>query len=225
MHSWISVLSFALLAVLAVIGTEVLGRPLTDDEKRRFGELLREHDYPGARLVALRYAYKLTQSRAAAMDLMGRVDLRLVRTGWDPREVALVKRLCRLVWSEQHHKEREDETARHAEQGFLRELEVTEGFVAPSIEHRAVAAETDASLRTKGQAKLEKLRAIFEEQKDEVNLIFLKRSLEGETDLRKMAAESHRDVREFYAAVKRRHTAVRRLLANERGVDLNEELS
>ena len=80
-----------------MLGTDRLGRPLTDEEKRRFGALLREHDYPGARLVALRFAYRLTEGRASARDLMGRVDLRLVRLGWDPKEVALRSRLCRLV--------------------------------------------------------------------------------------------------------------------------------
>jgi hypothetical protein len=56
-----------------------------------------------------------------------------------------------------------------------------------------------------------------------VNLIWLKRSLEGESDLGKMAAESGRDVTEFYAASKRRRRAVRRLLANDRGVNSTEE--
>ena len=42
----------ALLLLAAVLGTDGLGRALTDDEKKRFGARLREHDYPGARLVA-----------------------------------------------------------------------------------------------------------------------------------------------------------------------------
>ena len=60
----------ALLLLAAVVGTDRLGRPLTDEEKKRFGALLREHDYPGARLVALRFAYKLTRSLQRAQDLM-----------------------------------------------------------------------------------------------------------------------------------------------------------
>jgi hypothetical protein len=224
-HIWLPFFPLAFLAVLAVIGTAQLGRPLTDDEKKRFGALLKEHDYPGARLVALRFAYKLTRSRLAAQDLMGRVDLRLVTTGWNPLEVPLVNRLCRLVWSERHNKDREDESARHAEEGFLRELKVTEGLVVPSIEQRAVAAETEAGVVTKGQAQLEKLRVVFEQNKDEVNLFWLRRTLEGETDLAKMAAESGRDISEFYAATKRRRRAVQQLLANEHGVDLSEEPS
>ena len=224
-HASISVLSFVLLAVLAVIGTDRLGRPLTDEEKRRFGALLREHDYPGVRLIALRYAYKLTRSRLRAQDLMGRVDLRLVTGGWDPAEVSLASRLCRLVWSEWTHVDATDQSARRAEKGFLRELEVTEGVTVPSTEQRVVAAETDASVRTKGEVQLEKLRVMFEAQKDEVNLYWLKRSLEGENDMTRMARESGRDISEFRAAAKRRHRAVRRLLANDRGVDSPEDES
>jgi DNA-directed RNA polymerase specialized sigma24 family protein len=219
MHAFIPLLSIALFAVLAVVGIERLGRPLTDDEKRRLGALLKEHDYPGKRLIALRYAYRLTESVAAAEDLMERADLRLLTTGWDPLEVPLVSRLCRLVWSEYLNAERGEGRAERAAELYLGELEATEGTVAPSIEKSVVTAETDEGVLTKGRAQLAKLRAIFEAQNDEVNLIFLKRSLEGETDLGKMAAESGRDVREFYAAAKRRRTAVARLLANDGGVD------
>jgi hypothetical protein len=225
--SWFasSFASFALLAVLAVLGTERLGRPFTDDEKRRFGALLAEHDYPGARLVALRFAFKLTRNRERAKDLMGRTDLRLVTYGWDPARVTLVKALCRLVWSEWTHSGPEAESARRAEEGFLREVEVREGMSVPSVEQRAVAAETEASLRTKGAAQIAKLRAIFEEQKDEVNLFLLKRALEDENDLTKLAKESGRDVAELYLATKRRRRAVQRLLANDRGVDSGGEPS
>jgi hypothetical protein len=224
-HVHISVLFFTLLAVLGVMGTDRLGRPLTDDEKRRFGALLREHDYPGARLVALRFAYKLARSQQRAQDLMGRVDLRLVTQGWDSDAVTLVRCLCRYVWSEWTHVDVGDARARRAEQGFLRELEVNEGMVVPSTEQRVVAAETDEAERTKGKAQIEKLRAIFEAQNDEVNLLWLKRSREGVTDMGIMAGESGRDVAEFYAATKRRHRAVQRLLANDHGVDVPEDES
>jgi hypothetical protein len=76
MHAFIPLLSIALFAVLAVVWHRAPGRPLTDDEKRRLGALLKEHDYPRKQLIALRYAYKLTQSVAAAEDLMERADLR-----------------------------------------------------------------------------------------------------------------------------------------------------
>jgi hypothetical protein len=238
-------LTALLVLAVAVLGTDHLGRPLTDDEKKRFGALLREHDYPSQRLVALRFAYKLTRSRARASELMGRADLRLVRSGWDPAQVPLVRRLCRLVWSEWTHASLESETAKRAEEVFLRELEVTEGrqFVrprhdatqetgdaaqrpewsVPSHEQKLTELETAQEAQTKASRMLEKLRAMFEKANDQVNLLYLKYELAGVTDLRKMAEESHRDVTEFYAAAKRRNRAVVRLLASEQGIDLPEE--
>jgi hypothetical protein len=213
------------LLLAAIVGTDRLGRPLTDEEKRRFGALLRAHDYPGAWLVALRFAHKLTRSRERAQDLMGRADLRLVRSGWDPREVPLAKRLCRLVWSEWTHADSESVAARKAEEGFVRELEVTEGLKVPPHEEHVTAHEATAEARTKASVKLEKLRAMFEQAGDEVNLLWLKLELEGISDLQQMAAASGRDVADFYAAAKRRKRAVQRLLANERGVTLSEEES
>jgi len=235
------------LLMAVAMGTDTLGRPLTDDEKKRFGALLREHDYPGARLVALRFAYKLTRSRVRAQDLMGRADLRLVRSGWDPREVPLVKRLCRLVWSEWTNVGSESETARKAEEGFVRELEITEGlkvappmrpraadeskkaqapeWAVPSHEHQVTVLETAHESRTKASAKLEKLRAAFEKAGDEVNILWLKLELEGVTDLNQMAEASGRAVTEFHAAAKRRKRAVQRLLASEQGVEWVEEES
>ena len=211
--------AMAVLAMVAVLGTDRLGRPLTDEEKKRFGALLREHDYPGARLVALRFAYKLTRSRLRAQDLMGRADLRLVRFGWDPGDVALVKRLCRLVWSEWTNATGESETSRRAEESFLREMEMTEGLVVASVEDRAAEEEK----RRAARAQLEKLRASFEKAGDEVNLLWLDCSLDGETDLQRMAERSGRDVADFYAAAKRRKRVVQRLLAEERGVAFEED--
>ncbi len=218
---WLPLASLLLLA--AFVGTERLGRAMTDEEKQRFGKLLREHDYPGARLVALRFAYKLARKTTRAQDLMGRVDLRLVRFGWDPAAVSLVRCLCRLVWSEWTHAPGESDKARQAEEGFLRELEVSDGVKVPSVEQQAVSLETDKEVRTKASVKLEKLRILFEKTGDEVNLLWLKLTFEGEKDLQKMATATGRDVEEFYAAAKRRKRAVQRLLANDHGVDLEPE--
>jgi hypothetical protein len=215
--------ALALMTLVAFVGTERLGRALTDDEKKRLGALLREHDYPGARLVALRFAFKLTHGIGRAQELMGRVDLRLVRLGWDPAEVPLVRRLCRLVWSEWTHAVGDTEKARKAEEVYLRHLEATEGLVVPSVEQRAVALESTHASQAHAKVRLEKLRAAFETAGDEVNLLWLRYSLEGETDLQKMAAASGRGVAEFYAAAKRRKRAVRNLLAEERGVDLDDK--
>jgi hypothetical protein len=222
---WIPVI--ALLAIAAFVGTDRLGRPMTDEEKRHFGALLREHDYPGARLVALRFAYTLARGRAGAHDLMGRADLRLIRLGWDPREISLVKRLCRLVWSEATHAVGETDKARRAEEGFLRELEATEGLSAQSIEQRAVERHAHNEAHAHATRQIEKLREVFEKAGDEVNLFWLKCSLEAGADkvpsLGQMAAGSGRDVTEFYAAAKRRNRAVRRLLAEERGLNYEED--
>ena len=215
--------ALALMTLMAFAGTERLGRPMTDEEKKRFGALLREHDYPGARLVALRFAFKLTRRIGRAQELMGRVDLRLVRFGWDPAEVALVRCLCRYVWSEWTHGVGGTEKARRAEEGFLRELEATEGLAVPSVEHRAVGLETARASQAHASAQLEKLRAVFEAAGDEVNLEWLRHALSGETDLQKMAAASGRNVSEFYSAAARRKRAVRRLLGQAGGVGLDDK--
>ncbi len=185
--------------------------------------LLREHDYPGMRLVALRFAYKLTRSRTRAQDLTGRADLRLVRQGWDPGRVSLVKALCRNVWSEWTHAHEETKAARRAEQGYLRELEVTEGFEVPPTEAHVIALETAHESKTVAEVQLEKLRALFEQKGDEVNLQWLTLRREGVTDAETMATKSGRAVADFYAAARRRKRAVLQLLANDRGVCWEKE--
>src|ERR1700742_4774479 len=101
---------------MVVAGTDRLGRALTEEERPRFEALLREHDYPGARLVALRFAFRLTRSIVRAEDILSQVDVRLLRGGWDPQEVSLVTRMCRLTWSEWTHDETQgDATGRAAE--------------------------------------------------------------------------------------------------------------
>jgi hypothetical protein len=206
-----------------VLGTDRLGRPLTDDEKKKLGRLLREHDYPGARLIALRFAYKLTRGRGSARDLMGRVDLRLVRLGWDPSEVSLVKRLCRLVWSEWTNTKAESDAARRAEENFLVEMKVTEGRSVPSVEQQVTQHETREELEARAQAQIDRLRVAFKAAGDEVNLLWLDRTIAGDTDDPKaMAERSGRSVEDFYAAAKRRKRAVQRLLAEDRGAPYDE---
>jgi hypothetical protein len=217
--------ALVVLAIGAVLGTDRLGRPLTDEEKKRFGALLREHDYPGKRLVALRFAFRLTQRRASARDLMGRADLRLVRQGWDPKEVPLVRRLCRLVWSEWTHAVEENEAAGRATERYFRELEATEGVSVPSAERRALAEEASEKKRADAQAQLDKMRAAFVKAGDDVNLLWLDASVEDVLDAQTMAQRTGRDVAEFYAAAKRRKRVVRRLVAEENGAPYNEEES
>jgi len=210
-------------AILAIVGTDRLGRALTNEERAVFGKLLREHGYVGGRSVALRFAYKLARSRTRAQDLMGRADLRLVRFGWDPAQVSLVRRLCRLVWSEWTNELSESDAARKAEEGFLREMEATEGLSVKSIEQQAVAREASQQAETAAKANLDKLRESFKKAGDEVNLLWLDYSLEGETDLQKMATRSGRNAEEFYRALDRRKRHVKRLLAESNGVTNEEE--
>jgi len=221
----VAFVAFAALAAV-VLGTDRLARPLADDEKKTLGALLREHDYPGARLVALRFAYRLTRARSRAQDLMGRVDERLVRLGWDPTQVSLVRALCRLTWSEWTHSTAEIDKVRRAEETYLRELETSEGVSVPSIERQATEREANREGQALANAQLDKLRASFEAAGDAVNLIWLDAALaleSGVPDAQKLAAASGRDVTEFYAAAKRRKRAVGRLLADERGVKWDEE--
>lgn len=215
----------AFLAIGAVLGTDRLGRALTDDEKKRFGALLREHDYPGARLVALRFAYGLTGRRVSARDLMGRVDLRLVRQGWDPSEVPLVRRLCRLVWSEWTHSTEADEAASKATERYFHELQATEGISVPSAEQRVLDRGASQRARERAQAQLDKLRAAFVKAGDAINVAWLDAMREGVTDLQEVAKRLGRDVSELYRATDRRKRLVRRLLAEENGAPYNGEES
>ena len=218
--------AFALMTLIAYAGTERLGRPLTDDEKKRFGALLREHDYPGARLVGLRFAYRLTRSIGRARELMGRADLRLVRLGRDSAEVPLKSRLCRLVWSEWTHTVGDSAKGRAAEEAFLRDFEETEGRVAASTEQQVVALETARAAEARAVAQLEKLRAAFVAAGDEVNLLVLKYASErgiAPGDMKGMAAESGRNIADFKLAAERRTRAVRKLLAQERGVSFDDK--
>jgi hypothetical protein len=93
----------------------------------------------------------------------------------------------------------------------------------PSAEQAAAEEEKRREGQAGAQSQLEKLRAAFEKASDEVNLAWLAYARDGETDLRKMAQSSGRDVSEFYAAAKRRKRAVQRLLAVERGVTWPED--
>jgi hypothetical protein len=202
---------------LAMVGTDRLGRPFTNAEKAFFSALLREHDFVGASLVGLRFAYKLTHARQASQDLMGRTNLRLVRWGWNPAEVPLARRLCRLVWSEWTHEKAESATARKAEEAFLRELEVTEGVSVPSVEQQASRLEQEREDQARAMARIEELRALCVEAADEVNLFWIEYSLQGTTDLGEMARRSGRDVSAFYAGAKRRKRMVERLIASQAG--------
>jgi hypothetical protein len=176
--------------------------------------------------VALAFAYRLTHSIGRSHELMGRVDLRLVRLGWDPAEVPLKSRLCRLVWSEWTHTASDTAKGRAAEEAFLRDFEETEGRVVTSTEQQVTALETATAATAHAVAQLERLRAAFEAFGDEVNLLVLKYASEkgiDPGDMKGMAAASGRSVGDFKLAAERRTRAVRRLLAQERGVRFDDK--
>lgn len=214
------------------MGTDKLGRRLTDPESKQLGKLLRQHDFHGASLIALRFAHKLTRGHEGARDLLGRANLRLVRWGWDPAEVPFVKRLCRLVWSEYTHQKRETAVARRAEEAFLTELAVTEGrdvLTTISPENRAIRLEEEHADDARQEKYLEtmratlpRLRAHFEAENDDVNLLFMAFVVKGITDLATMARESDKDVQDFYAAAKRRKRIVGKLIGVKATDDADE---
>jgi hypothetical protein len=230
------------------LGTDRLKRALTNAERDQLQRVLGKHDFVGASMVALRFAYKLTRSREGARDLMGRVNVRLVCTGWDPNDVTLVKRLCRLVWSVYTHQERETDVARRAEEGFLREEGIhgeqapvaprrgdplhaeKAGPLTPSHEQDLIRLEDeraddarDAAQLAELRADLAKLRGVFRVKKDEVNLLYLDQWMAGTEDGTQMAEKTGRDPEDFYAAQKRRKRAVERLLAEKNGAPRDDE--
>jgi hypothetical protein len=222
-------------------GTNALGRPLTDAESRELARLLRGHGFADASLIALRFAYRLTQNRDAARELVARTNLRLVEQGWDPQKVVLRKALCRFVWSEDMNDRRARAAQRRAERVHLREQAVAEPVMpgaparrdplrpaarepaAPSYEqlHARLAEETEEDARradelAEARAQYEATLAYFREQGDEVNLLWMGYFMRGITDPATMATESGHDVKEFYAATKRRARYAQRVLEAQR---------
>jgi hypothetical protein len=206
-----------------IVGTEALGRPLTKAEREHAARILRAHDFAGASLVALRFAYKKTRSRAAAQDLLSRVNARLVRQGWDPKRVTLTKCLCRFVFCEWSHQVREWQQARAAEEVFLRERKATEGEHAPSVEEQMERLDAERRDEARAIERVAELRASFLKAKDEVNLLWLEQRLAGVEELSEMAKQTGRDVREFYRAADRRKRHVVALLALRAGDKKEEE--
>jgi hypothetical protein len=230
------------------LGTNRLKRALTNAERDQLAKVLRKHGFVAASLVALLFAYKLTRGQERARDLMGRVNLRLVCTGWDPNEVTLVKRLCRLVWSEHTNQKHETDVARRAEEAFLAEQAVhaelppagpqrgdplgakKDGPVTPSFEQDLIRLEEEreddarnAAKLTELRADLGKLRDIFLAKKDGVNVDFLDQWMAGTEDPATMAEKTGRDAAEFHLAQKRRKRVIERFLAEKNGVPPDDE--
>jgi hypothetical protein len=203
------------------VGTDRLGRPLTEPEKKDLSALLRQHDFVGASLVSLRFAFKLTRSKPAAQDLQGRANRRLMRQGWDPSVVTLVKCLCRFVWSEHTHEKRERVTARKAEETFLREQGIDHS-AAPSVEDQVTHLHTELQEEARAKQRIDSLRSAFAEAADEINLLWLDYRLAGVDEPSEMARLSGHDVREFYRAADRRKRHTSRLRAAQSGAKFEE---
>jgi len=225
------------------VGTDRLGRALTDAENAQLAKLLRAHDYYGASVAANRFAHKLARSKMRADDLMGRTWVRFMCWGWDPNRVSLAKGLCRLVWSVHTHQKEETAAARRAEEVYLRHMHEEERALphdspargdplhppkreraVPSIAQEVVDAADEREAIARNEAEVAKLRLALPELRkrfvaasDEVNLLWLELRLAGTTDLAQMARDSKRDVEQFYAAAKRRKRMVRTVLAELTG--------
>jgi hypothetical protein len=219
------------------LGTDRLRRRLTDAERNQLDKLLRDHGFRAASIHAFRFALKLAKTKGRAEDLIGRANLRLVRTGWDPNAVSLQRRLLRLVWSEFTHDKREEAAARRAEEAFLREEGIqgpvppaapTRGdplrppskeAAAPSIEQQAIALEEDHAELAERRKSFEKLRARLLAKKDAVAIEYLDQQLKGTDDVGKIAKNAGRDVKLIYEAARRIHRMVEKILAEKNGVD------
>jgi hypothetical protein len=163
----------------------------------------------------------LRRREPAAQDLQGRANLRLVRQGWDPSVVTLVKCLCRFVWSEHAHERRENATTRKAAETFLREQGIHQG-AAPSAEDEITGVETDEQEEARAKQRLDSLRAAFVVAGDDVNLLWLDYRLAGVAEPSEMARLSGRDVGEFYRAADRRKRQTARWLAAQGGAKFEE---
>ncbi len=103
-------------------------------------------------------------------------------------------------------------TERENEVEYLTEVATIDGSHAKSPEELVAADEESEAARHEATAELEKLRARFAANGDEVNLDWIKYSLDGVEDLAEMARLSGRNVEEFYRARDRRVRLVRRWL-------------
>ncbi len=224
------------LATTALLGTDRLARPLSNDERDALQRVLRANGFHDAYARAKAFATRLARGRTGADDLVQRACERLVRWGWDPARVTLAKRLCRMVWCEWTHEKRERALAYRAEEGFLQERAATapaihvrknEGEfrtinVQPSVEDDALRLLEEKEEEIAAQKQLDALRARFRAKNDTVNLLWLDYTLEGVSDLKEMAHRSARDVEEFYEAARRRKRAVMGLAAKANGVTYDE---
>ncbi len=205
-----------------LVGTDAFSRPFTDAERKAADRLLSKHGFSSARLIALAFAQKKCRNHSMALDVLDRAIERLARTGWDPAEVPLVKRLNRLVYSEWTHEIAERKVQREAERRFAhREWATMEAQSSPEgpSEREAREAEEEAA----SQAHLAELRARFEAAEDQVNVDWLDCFAEGLTTPEQMAQRMKREPREFYLAADRRKGHIERLIEDQKRLTLKEK--
>lgn len=192
-------------------------REPTAEERARFEEMLLEHDLEGALLGALAYAMKLTGKDAtAARHLVLRARTALwERCSWDPESAPLQAYLCGVVRSERSNDARAATKEREREVEYLTEVETLEGAHGKSAEEQIVAHEESVAGREEATRGLAELEAHFVETGDEVNLDWIKHSLDGVEDPGEMARLSGRRVEDFYRARDRRVRYVQRVLARK----------
>ena len=206
-----------------IVGTDVLGRPFTPAEKAYAERLLRKHGFLSARAVASKFAHSKARTHAEAEDILGRVMLRLVRQGWDPAEVPLAKRLCRLVFSEWSHSVAERKAARAAEKAYVQGIAGDENADTMAPDEAAEARARLEAERARSEANLQRLWQAFRDADDDVNLAWLDYTRRGIESLDEMARLDKRDVREFYRAADRRKRHVERLILAGKGATVKEK--
>ncbi len=190
----------------------------TAAEREAFDELLLGEDLESALAQALDNALKLTgknETMARQLVLQARTLL-WERCTFHPDKAplgAFLSGIVRSLWSTEA---RRAVTERENEVDYLTEVVTLEGADAKSPEQLLVADEESEAARAEAAAELEKLKAHFVATGDEVNLAWIRYSLEGIDDLAEMARLSDRKVEEFYRARDRRVRLVQRLLREKK---------
>ncbi len=171
--------------------------------------MLLGEDLESALAQALDNALKLTgknETMARQLVLQARTLL-WERCTWSPDMAplrAFLSGIVRSLWSTEA---RRAVTERENELDYLTEVLTLEGADAKSPEQLLVADEEREGARAEAATELEKLKAHFVATGDEVNLDWIRYSLEGIDDLAEMARLSDCKVEDFYRGPGRRRSA------------------
>lgn len=192
-------------------------RAPTAEERSRFEEMLLEQDLDGALAQAMVFAMKRTGKNETMARQM--VDdarrMLLERCSWDPKKASLGACLCGIIRSERSHEARDAKKERDHEVEYLTEVETVEGSYGKSAEDMVLEHEQSHEGREEAVRKLEELKAHFVATGDDVNLEWIRYSLDDIEDPAEMARLSGRKPEDFYRARDRRVRYVQRLRAGE----------